>query len=161
MIDESSFQIEARADQAADWIAALRRTPASSVLAVGESQLPIAVLARRASFLSTNVPGRSANGYAMPFETVLLDVKGYSPGEYQRRRRILEACFSTSPAQDFDRVTAALLELKRPIAIAFPRAEFPYLGWLRSRGVGREFYRGDRSVIWLIDGEDWRRGKSG
>lgn len=153
-LDEASFQIGARDGSEPAWIEALRATPERSVLVVDATRLPIPLLARRASFLSSNFVDDSAAGYAMPFEAVLTEVKGYSRSEFERRRGILAACFGASSARAFEPVTEAFLALKRPVVIAFPRAEPPYLQWLRSHGPGREVYRGEAGSVWRIDAAD-------
>ena len=147
-LDETSFHLRAMPGPDRDWLDALRAgTPDDTWVMTPNSVIPVSVLAQRPSLIASDST-HARSGYSMTVRSLLLDVKGYAPSEYERRAALRQRVYEGGG--DYAALTRQLSAFGHPIAIVFDRRDTDYLKWLDGEASGHSVPNGSPNIVWLM-----------
>jgi hypothetical protein len=152
-LDESSFRL-ALPPSAPDaaWTRAIReQTPENTVVIARRPGVKLSALVGRSMYVPSDLAGGFVPGYNLDQRFYLLQQRGYSAEEYERRLGVVEALCTSDDEDSIVQALHNLKELRRPLAIYYPDRETYSLRWLETRASGRALDAGGQETVWFVD----------
>jgi hypothetical protein len=127
-----------------------KKTPIETVLVLDQANLHLPTLTDRKLFAPPD-KNQVLHGFAIGYDTLLPDLRGYDKGLIIKRKTILEGLFNQQSVQHRETSLEQILELGRPVGIILDeRRSSVALDWLKKSNIGNRVYSGEDLVLWLV-----------
>lgn len=152
-VDEGSFWIAlSPSEPDSAWTRAIREhTSDNTVVIARKPGVKLSVLVARSMYIPSDLEGGFVPGYNLDQRFYLLQQRGYSAEEYERRLGVVETLYTSEDEAKIIVALHDLKELRRPVAIHFSNRGTYSLRWLEARALGRSLVSDDQNIVWLID----------
>jgi hypothetical protein len=152
-IIENSFWLQlSQSEEDSGWVRAVHsETPQDTVLVLHTSRIHVGPFANRSLFFPGLGDGDAMAGYSVDKRYYLLDQRGYSRADFNKRQETIEILYSESDPGKIKDAIDGLMGLHRPVAIHFADRHIPSLMWMKQNNLGVEIYSDSRNAVWLLD----------
>ena len=152
-LDESSFWIALRPSEPdSAWTSAIReKTPANTVVIAQRPGVQLSVLVGRSMYIPSDLEGGYIPGYNLNQRFYLLKQRGYPTDIYERRLAVVETLYTSENEDAIIKALHDLKQLRRPVAIYFPRQDSYSLRWMQAQSLGKALYSDGQNIVWFID----------
>jgi len=152
-LDESSFWIAlSPSEPDAAWTGTIReKTPEDTVVIARRPGVNLSVLVGRSMYIPSDLEGGYVPGYNLNQRFYLLKQRGYPTAIYERRLGVVETLYTSENESAIIGALHELKELRRPVAIYFPRQDSYSLRWMQAQSVGRALFSDGQNIVWFID----------
>lgn len=152
-LDEGSFWIGlSPSEPDSAWTSAIReKTPENTVVIAQRPGMKLSVLVGRSMYIPSDLEGGYVPGYNLNQRFYLLKQRGYPKDIYERRLKVVETLYTSEYEEEIIEALQDLKELRRPVAICFPRRDSYSLRWMQSQSAGRVLFSDSQYIVWFID----------
>jgi hypothetical protein len=152
-LDESSFWIALSSSEPdSAWTSEIReKTPENTVVIAQRRGVKLSVLVGRSMYIPSDLEGGYVPGYNLNQRFYLLKQRGYPTEIYERRLEVVETLYTSENEDAIIEALQDLKELRRPVAIYFPRRDSYSLRWMQAQSVGRALFSDGQNIVWFID----------
>jgi hypothetical protein len=152
-LDESSFWIAlGPSEPDSAWTSAIReKTPENTVVIARRPGVQLSVLVGRSMYIPSDLEGGYVPGYNLDQRFYLLKQRGYPRDIYEHRLEVVETLYTSENEEAIIKVLQELKELRRPVAIYFPRQDSYALRWMQTQSVGKALFSDGQNFVWFID----------
>jgi hypothetical protein len=153
LLNESSFWIAlSPSEPDSAWTSAIReKTPENTVVIAQKSGVQLSVLVGRSMYIPSDLEGGHVPGYNLDQRFYLLKQRGYPKDLYERRLEVVETLYTSEDQDVIIEALHDLKELRRPLAIYFPRPDSYSLQWLQAHSVGSALFSDGQGIVWFVD----------